>query len=273
MPSVSVLFVGDAERPDFADAAQTIRQMCTATFLGSPQAALAHLERSGTAPDLIVIAQVWPGQYPAAAIDCLRRLAPLARMVALLGSWCEGEARSGSPWPGVVRVYWHQWQARFAQQVKHLIEGQCASWGLPLTATDDERLLWERPDMKTTLPAALVLIHSSCFDLADCLAEALRTRELATLCVRGDVWPDVRGVTLAIWDCPDTPASWADQLSMLAARVAPAPIVAVAGFPRPEDDERLRQAGAAVVLSKPLVLDELFWQVERLLARPSGRAT
>ena len=55
--------------------------------------------RRGSSPDVIVVAQAFPGQFSHQAIDRLRRLAPLARMVGLMGSWCEGEMRTGSPWP------------------------------------------------------------------------------------------------------------------------------------------------------------------------------
>jgi hypothetical protein len=39
-----------------------------------------------TPADLIVVAQTVPGEFPAERVDSLRRLAPLARVVALLGS-------------------------------------------------------------------------------------------------------------------------------------------------------------------------------------------
>ena len=34
-------------------------------------------------------------------------------------------------------------------------------------------------------------------------------------------------------------------------------------FPRVEDRDRVLAAGAAALLSKPLLLDDLFWQLER----------
>ena len=72
------------------------------------------------AVDVIVVAQAYPGQFSGEALDRLARLAPLARVVVLLGSWCEGEVRSGRPWPGAIRVYWHQWPARCAQELGRL---------------------------------------------------------------------------------------------------------------------------------------------------------
>ena len=71
----------------------------------------------------------------------MRRAAPLCRFVALAGSWCEGESRSGRPLPAVPRVYWHQWSAWFDRELAELGGGRSGTLSLPLTATEEERLL------------------------------------------------------------------------------------------------------------------------------------
>ena len=63
---------------------------------------------------------IFPGQFSCEAIDRIRTRAPLARLVGLLGSWCEGEVRSGQPWPGTIRIYAHQWPGRAEQELKRL---------------------------------------------------------------------------------------------------------------------------------------------------------
>ena len=85
-------------------------------FLGIEMAEAALCEGK-VMPDLIVIAQTFPGQFSHQAVERLRRLAPLARVVGLMGSWCDGEMRTGSPWPAVVRTYWRQWTARCHRQL------------------------------------------------------------------------------------------------------------------------------------------------------------
>ena len=70
-------------------------------------------------PDVIVVAQAFPGQFSLDEIDRIRGLAPLARLLGLLGSWCEGEVRTGLPWPAVIRIplsgsfyqYFHWWHS------------------------------------------------------------------------------------------------------------------------------------------------------------------
>ena len=63
--------------------------------------------------DLIVIAQSQRDQFLSVDLEKLQAIFPLTPIVGLLGSWCEGELRSGQPLPGVTRVYWHQWQGRY----------------------------------------------------------------------------------------------------------------------------------------------------------------
>ena len=74
------------------------------------------------APHGIVLAQAYPGQFSPVAIDRLRNLAPLARLIAILGSWCEGEPRSGHPLPGVIRIYWHQAAERIRREFPRWFE-------------------------------------------------------------------------------------------------------------------------------------------------------
>ena len=81
----SVWLVGEIEHPDFAETVALVRD---AASVGS------------LPPELIVMAQSRPGVFSAQWIERLRRSAPLAGVVALLGTWCEGETRSGRPAPG-----------------------------------------------------------------------------------------------------------------------------------------------------------------------------
>src|SRR5690606_19180040 len=62
------------------------------------------------------LAQPLPGIYKQAQIETLRQLAPLAQIVVVAGTWCEGELRTGKPQSGVLRLYWHElahwWRTR-----------------------------------------------------------------------------------------------------------------------------------------------------------------
>jgi DNA-binding NarL/FixJ family response regulator len=71
-----------------------------------------------------------------------------------------------------------------------------------------------------------------------------------------------------IFDAGDGDAEY-ETLRRLAADLRPAPVIALLGFPRVEDRDRAVAAGAAAVLSKPLLLEDLYWQLDRLLL-PGG---
>ena len=115
--NATVLVVGAAEHGEFATAMATLRAAAGVTTVASVPAALVAVQQSG-APHAIVFAQRRPGEIPASGVAQLRRHVPHATAVALLGSWCEGETRTGRPWPGVPRCYWYEfpgWWERFVR--------------------------------------------------------------------------------------------------------------------------------------------------------------
>jgi hypothetical protein len=233
-------------------------------------------------PDLIVIAQTFPGQFSHHEVDQLRRLAPLSQIVGIMGSWCEGEMRTGAPWPGVVRTYWHQWAARSSQQLGRLANGKCCSWTLPSTTTEEERLLADRDVdcrvrethqsssgnimvrfTRPTSPAVrgLVVISARSCEMAQWLTAACRGHGYATVWQRLPATPQVAGAAAAIFDGTDLGSEEYRELQRLVAAVHPAPVIVLLAFPRIEDRDRARSAGAAAVVSKPVNVDDLFWEV------------
>jgi hypothetical protein len=266
MPKPTVLAVGDTQRPEFREARAVLDRMADVVPARDIDAAVDRLAEGRLAADLIVLAQAYPGQYRREGVERLRRLAPLARLLALLGSWCEGESRSGDPWPAAVRVYWHQWPARCGRELAGLAGGLRGSWTLPATAGDEERLLALNP-----APGArregLIVVCAQQVEMGDWLADACRQRGYATVWVRPGESVRPGGARAAIFDGADADAVEADQLRGLAESLEPAPVVALLDFPRIEDQARAVRAGAAAVLSKPLLLEDLFWQLDRLLMR------
>jgi len=91
--------------------------------------------------DLIVLAQSRPDQIPAEVAERIQANHPTTPVVALLGSWCEGGMRSDVPWPGVRRIYWHQWAGRFDQFTNQLSENGITLWHQPGTATNADDAL------------------------------------------------------------------------------------------------------------------------------------
>ena len=266
---VQIVLVGGDDRTEFQRAIAAIEQLGHVTRFPDPESAEARLAGDLAAASLIVIAQSYPGQFSAAAIDRLRRAAPLARLVGLLGSWCEGEMRTGKPWPGVIRLYWHQWSVRSGQELQQLIAGHGSTWGLPITATDEERLL-AAAELPLPKRHGLIAIHSRERSMADWLADACGACGYATVWLRPSHPARVQGATAIIYDGSGCEDEEIDEISRLAAELTPVALLAILHFPRIEHHERALAAGAAAVFAKPISVDDLVWQLEEIVSEEAS---
>lgn len=266
MSKISILFLGEIDRPEFLGTRSTLESSGRVIYFIETEAAIKAVKTGEIIPDVIVIAQAFPRQYPPQAVDCLRRLAPLARILGLLGTWCEGETRSGQPWPAAVRIYWHQWNVRAKLEFQRLVHSQCPSWGLPITATEEERLL---RNTAQSLPRGqgLIAIHSQQSVMQDWLSAVCRMCGYSTVWLRPPHYTRIEGAAAAIFDGSDLHGEEFDQLRRLCNTLDQRPVIALLDFPRIEDQHRALSAGAAAVLSKPLVIDDLLWQLDQASGR------
>ena len=122
-PNRTLVVDNNTARREFREACAAMRAQRPVIEVPGVDAACEILAGSDDVFDVIVVAEDRPGQYSEETIDRLRRLAPLARVVGLLGSWCEGESRTGRPWPASIRVYWHQWLPRFGRLLVSPVAG------------------------------------------------------------------------------------------------------------------------------------------------------
>jgi hypothetical protein len=255
--TLQILLIGDTSRPEFHEACQALDEVAQVTPMANLKDAAAVLEKGPVAPHGIVLAQACPGQFSAQAINRLREIAPLARLIVILGSWCEGEPRSGHPVPGVTRIYWHQAGVRVRREFPGWFEVPGSAWRLPATATDEERLL---AAMQSPLPtgSGLVVIWTRRPELEGLLADACRRVGYST------VWSHpcrptlVRGASVSIYDGGPLNSAGQAVLSRLIAAVSPAPVLALLDAPRIQDF-RIAQTLRAKVLAKPFRIDELLW--------------
>jgi DNA-binding response OmpR family regulator len=253
---LTVLLVGATGRAEFRDSQAAIESASRVIAARSGDDAIAALDGGRAAVDLIVLAQSYPGEFSGAGVDRLRALAPLARVIVIQGSWCAGESRNGRPIAGTVRVHWHEFPARCAQELASLGEGRRTAWALPATASDEERLL-ATPSRPAGGSEGLVVVCSPDFEIYDWLASTCRRRGLATLWRRPGQSLLLDGAWAGIFDALEAEGEGWDGLRRFAAAIRPAPVVVLLQFPRVEDRQRVLAAGAAAVLSKPLALDEL----------------
>ncbi len=266
-PSPVILCIGRVNRSEFHEVLPVLEPWGTLVTSLDTSEALAALARESSTPDLIVIVQSYPGEFTDSQIDTLRQVAPLARLVAVLGTWCEGEMRTGSPWPGAVRVYWHQWPQQGRAELERLMTGRESLLNLPPTTSEEERCLAvgirrnrcepARSASDSSSAAPLVEIVTEHYDVFDCLAAACRDRGYASYWRRSHSDPHRNPPAAILFDAAGEPdLELARFCQVRAGRLAPA--VVLADFPRIADRNRFVRAGAAGVVSRPYCWEDLF---------------
>lgn len=251
----SVLLIGAIEFHEFDEAVRWLRAHTQLDIVPTVAAAIQRSESQQAFWHTVVIAQSRPGELSQQEIDRLSRAMPLTHLVALLGSCCEGELRSGRPWPGVVRVYWHQFAARAASELR--MDITATSWQMQRTASDAERADHALPGPPH--PAdGLIAICTRQAVFFDALASVCRIAGYATVWTSPEKWWSVQGAVAVLWHGHLRTADELQQLQQVATRSRPARVIALLGFPRHDDAQRAAAAGAATVLSIPFLLPDLW---------------
>jgi len=246
-----VWLVGDVEHPDFADAVALLHD----TAGVGPQP-----------PELIVVAQSRSGAFPSQGIERLRRSAPLAGVVALLGSWCEGETRSGRPVAGVARVYWHEFPSWWRRQLTLRAAGDCPEW-----ARLDNVGLWTA-NGGLAFVSARVAIETNCWETAAAIEDVLQSVGAEAIWVRPGREAELNDAAVGIWDGGQLNDCEVERLAAFCAKLEPqhAPVLALLDFPRRDRCKAARSAGAAAVMGKPWLNVDLvatLWQTEWMAKR------
>lgn len=213
-----------AYRVDMEDACQRPAQNVASVIFARP-------ERSRIAPE---------------RLEYLKQFYANAKFVCMLSSGCEGEMRTGDPWPGCQRIYWHRWNQDRGAVVADPISVE------PTVSSD------------RALPSLFLAIVASSIQHAEpLLAVASDHCWPATWITPGKI-PFIRAPTHVLWD--DSAAqstdrqTWHQRLSLFPSRVGSSadcrlPLHGwLAGFPRIHDWKEARAAGVDWLLSKPASL-------------------
>jgi hypothetical protein len=267
--TAEVLLLGNETCPEFRECVEWLRRRTRLTCHRQVGSALEWLQSpDGATCHTLILAHERPGLFSHVDIERLHRAAPLARLIGLLGSWCEGEPRSGNPWPGVVRVYWHEFVLRAEREWSGALT--MGAWRLARTATETDRVLSVAAQ---AVPRGHGLIAISTTSLVSygALADACCYAGWSTTWCRQGQPPQARGVALLLWDFA-APAAAALQEFEAALHLWPhVPAVAIAGFPRHDEVAALRRAGVRHVLSKPLLIEDLLHALARICPSAAGR--
>jgi hypothetical protein len=242
-----VCLIGDHEHPDFADAVALIQGDADLMFDISPR----------KCAELIILARSRPGMIGRHRVDQLRRTAPLSGIVALLGSWCEGQARASRPTHDAQRLYWYQFAPWWRRQLALRVAGHCPDWARPDAVgghLQPQRAQYSVLNTQYAAPSGVIMLKTPHWDTAGALADVLRSSGLATVWELPTRTPSViRGITAGIWDGGQLDDCELECLTEFCRRLARdnAPVIALLDFPRRDRCELTRQAGAALVLGKP----------------------
>ena len=228
---------------------------------------LATPEQLPDGPQVVIFAQARPGQFSAGDMERVSRQLPLAHQVTLLGSLCEGETRSGHPWPGMTRVFWYQFLPRY----RDLLEsGQTPqSWKLPRTASDVERRSADLEPPSQTADHLVAIFTSSAVSF-DGLADACQAGGYTAAWCRDEQTCGFRGAIAGIWDAAASGDLDYDQLRRIVARVPGLPLIILWSFPRIDQVQTAHQHGAAAVLSTPYLLTDLWHTIRDVSSRFSA---
>lgn len=257
----AVQIIGDVDCADFREAIALLQSQSRVVVSADAR------------PELIVVAQSRPDSITSAQVEPFRHWTPLAGMITLLGTWCEGETRTGRPLPGVERIYWYQFPAWWRRQLQRLGEQRCPDWALPANfglRISDCGLRRERHSSRPH--RGLVVLRTDRRDNADALADVLHHAGYATTWQRHNRAPTTtRGVLAGIWDGGQLSETEAAELSSFHAQMAHdgAPVVALFDFPRRDRVDRARQCGAVTVVGKPWSNTDLVATLEAATAQPN----
>lgn len=208
--------------------------------------------------NLVVIAQSRRDQYSSELIEQIRRQFGHTPIVTVLGSWCEGELRSGEPWPGVYRVYWHQWLGRFETFVEQLKENGITNWHAPPTSSVADQILMPRAKASESR-IQCVGISSWTQPNFEQLQDAIKHMGWQSRWVERSTW-DASTNQLFNPICVEADAynpSVDKRLDWLRSEFPAAAYVMVLNFPRAHDVQELSERGIFQVVSKPFELNDL----------------
>ncbi|QDU57950.1 hypothetical protein [Aeoliella mucimassa] len=236
-----VLAWGDTTHRDFQQAYSAIASDDHTQLVG-PQEPYA----------LVVVFQARPGTVCANDVEVLRERMPLAGLVVVLGSWCEGEMRTGTPLPHAERLFWYQFPAWWQRARGQWQRGEATDWqrpsGQPLPTT-------------TSLAGKVIAIDAVDHASADTLVTTIEDHGGRAIWQPRRQTPRLASPPDAgVWVGSQLDSAEEAQLAAFQQTLAEgAPLVVLLDFPRADREQAAKQLGATAVLGKP-------WRVEQLMA-------
>jgi hypothetical protein len=254
------MVVGDFRHADFRPALGWLHAHVDIQCVASCRLALELLEESSHAPiDWLVFAAARRGRFVPREVEMLHRVAPLARLLYLAGTWCEGETRSGRPLPGVMRVPWHAWQPRALAELLGMGTPRYAGWRLGRAATAVDVALASAASLRSRRDAAR---DEPTVVIADAREDFLALADAISACGQSATWcrshqlPQHRDAAAVLWNARSLTAALANELRGVITDEVP-PVVLLLDAPRGHEVALAQSAGVSAVCGKPFLLGDL----------------
>ena len=219
---------------------------------------------SGAEPDFVLVMKGFGGEFAEETVREIKRELPITPILTILGSWCEGEARTGVPLNGVHNVMWYDFLSMAPLEFQAAALGFPTVWALPEGAWPDAmETLAQRRD-RVLLPErerrpCRMWIETDDFEQFRLLRDVFRT------CFETEVFgrfagcqpADLGASDFLVCDFPDfTPATQARFLE-LRTRFPAACSLAFLEFPRAHEWRWIHEHGGMKVFPKPFRIQDL----------------
>ncbi len=269
---MQVILTGDYWHSDFQDIICRFDLPLTLVPLNQ----LDSLDSNSPAVQLVVVAQSRRGQLSEEIAQTLGSRFPGVPLIALLGSWCEGETRSGDPMPGFSRVFWHQWKGRYQNFLEQMAESHSSDWHLPRTSTlaDLARRTPKRIHPRTN---QVIGVSAKRLDDFETLADALDTLGFTSVWLQPNPTmkpnPTIqsnpttdrsnRELEAIVIDGSSLTVEMEERIAFLKTQFEEVSQILVLNFPRRHEIEAARNLGIDEMISKPFLLSDLGQAIAR----------
>ena len=265
MQNLKILLTGDYWHSDFQ---RLIGAAAVPITLQPLPHILAGSNRQSSDYGAVIIAQSRRGQFESEQLEQLISQFVNTPVIALCGSWCEGEPRSGTPVAGLVRVYWHSWLGQFDHFVAELKKQKIATWQLPKIASAADRIMHQSQNgvVGDLNSSAMVGISTHTRDHYLMMRDALTTSNYNSCWIEGLDENDIQQASLdaiCIEGNSLNPAMQ-ERIVELQRNFPLVPMALVLNFPRSLEFSLARRMGISEIISKPFQLCDLNFAIERL---------
>lgn len=182
--------------------------------------------------DFVFVCQARRGDFSNAEVQVLLHQFPFAQKAVVVGSWCEGETRSGQPVGGVHRIFLRDWTSTIAVLLKEFHATGTSRLSRPVTESLSDYLMSAAPPPVCSgrLNIALHTLNRDCFSTIHEFCDDRKwTVQSLDQCKKCD---------LVIVECHHSIQEALDLHPQIK-KLGDLPVVVICGFPRLQDQQQL----------------------------------